>query len=154
MAKRSWLVYVGTYSAWAVISALAFWVLLVSRQAFMFVSARFVGDDIVRGWQARFYDKVFLIVVALGVLALVTLTESYLRRGIDRRDVIRRSAKIVGVELLVLSALDLVLALFQGSGAGGWLRWLILVVELVAGVALLAVGRGVSGGRLRVDAAD
>lgn len=142
MEKRSWLVYIGMYLAWAIVAALGFWLLLVSRQVFTYVAARYVGDDIVRGWQVRFYDKVFFIVVALFVLALFTLTESYLRKGIARRNVVQRFAKIAGVELLVLFVLDVVLVVLQGFVAIGWSRWLILVAELGIGVALFAVGRG------------
>jgi hypothetical protein len=141
MEKRNWLVYVVTYLAWAVVVALGFWLLLVSRQVFLHGAARYVGDDIVRGWQARFYDKVFLVVAAAFVLALFTLSESYLRNGIARRNVLQRFAKITSIELLLLFVLDAVLVLLQGVSVNGWLRWFFVAAELVAGIVLLFVGR-------------
>lgn len=154
MEKRSWLVYVGTYLAWAVVVALGFWLLILSRQVFLQVAARYVGDDIVRGWQVRFYDKVFFIIVALFVLALFTLTEAYLRQGIKRRNVVQRFAKISSVELLLLFVLDVVLMLLYGFGASGWSRWLILMAELALGVVFYLIGRVALRAKLKPNERD
>lgn len=141
MVKRSWIQYVGLYLLWAVVIALGFWLLLVSRETFLFGASFYVGDDIVRGWQVRFFDKAFFIIAGLFIIILVTTTEGYFRGGVEKGNLLRRFAEVAGIEVLIIFACDLLLALMQGAAASGWVRWLIIAAELLLGVVLFLFGR-------------
>ena len=144
MAKRRWLQVVGMYLLWAITIVLGFWLLIVSREAFLMAASFYVGDNIVRGWQMRFFDKAFFIAGGLFVLILFTLTEGYLRGGLEKQDLLKRFAKITSIELLLIFVFDILLVLLQGAAAGGWLRWLIVLAELLLGVAFFQIGRSAS----------
>ena len=141
MAKSRWLQVVGMYLLWALTIALGLWLLLVSREAFLTGASFYVGDDIVRGWQVRFLDKAVFIVGGLFVIILFTLTEGYLRGGLEKQDLFKRFAKITGIELLLIFGFDILLVLMQGAAAGSWLRWLIVLVELALGIVFFRIGR-------------
>lgn len=148
MAKRRWLQVLSMYLLWAIIIVLGFWLLLVSREAFLMGASYYVGDDIVRGWQVRFFDKAFFIAGGLFVVILFSLTEGYLRGGLEKQDLFKRFAKTTGIELLLIFVFDLILVLLQGTAAGGWTRWLIVLAELALGVAFSQIGRSASKMRL------
>ena len=141
MKKNRWLQVIGMYLLWAIIIALGFWLLLVSREAFLTGASFYVGDDIVRGWQVRFLDKAFFIAAGVFVVVLFAAAEGYLRGGLEKQDLLKRFAKVTGVELLIIFAFDLLLALMQGAMAGSLVRWALVLVELAAGVALFLMGR-------------
>ena len=141
MTKSRWMRVVGMYLLWVITIALGFWLLLVSREAFLMGAAFYVGDDIVRGWQVRFLDKAVFIAAGLFVIILFTLTEGYLRGGLEKQDLFKRFAKITGIELLLIFVFDILLVLMQGATAGSWLRWLIVFIELALGIAFFRIGR-------------
>ena len=144
MTKHNWIRDIEMYMLWAVVIALGFWLLLVSREAFLFGASFYVGDNIVRGWQVRFFDKAFFIIAGLFIIVLITLTEDYLRGGVQRGSLLRRFAEVAGIEVLIIFACDLLLALLQGTAASGWARGLIIAAELVVGVTLFLFGRASS----------
>ena len=128
------------YLYWVVLIALGFWFLVLSREAFLTASAYYAGDSFVRGWQARFLDKIFVLFVGVGVLVFFYATEGYLRAGVEKGDVLRRFAKVSGGMILAVFVVDLVLLLLQNL-TGVWLRWVVIVAELGLGVGLSWIGR-------------
>ena len=141
MTKKSWLTYVLFYLVWTILIALGFWFLIISREVFMTAAAYYVGDSITRGWQIRFYDRAFFVLVGIAVLVYIYATEGYLRSGIEKGDMLRRFFKTSGWVLLVIFVADFILLVLQQFAGGVWLRWVILVAELVLGVALSWAGR-------------
>jgi hypothetical protein len=138
MTKRYWpahaAVYVAAYVAWLLLLVLGLWILVVAREAFTGLAARYVGDSLSRGWQAGFVDKVLVVLAGLAWLAFMVLTEEYFREGAKRRVLRWRLGRVAGAEILLLFLTDLSLALLRGFG--GWLRILILAAELAAGLGL------------------
>ena len=141
MAKKNWLTYVLFYLLWTVLIALGFWFLILSRETFLAAAAYYAGDSFVRGWQTRFYDKIFFLFVGIAVLVFIYATEGHLRAGIEKHDMLRRFFKSSGLVMLAIFVMDLILLVLQKFGGGVWLRWLVVVAELGLGVGLTWVGR-------------
>jgi hypothetical protein len=80
-----------------------------------------------------------VLLAGLAWLAFMVLTEEYFRDGVRRRTLLRRVGRVAGPEILLLFFMDLSLALLRGLG--GWLRVLILAVELAAGLGLALLTR-------------
>ena len=141
MAKKRWFDYVLFYLLWTVLIALGFWFLILSRETFLTAAAYYAGDSFVRGWQTRFYDKVFFLFVGIAVLVFIYATEGYLRAGIEKHDMLRRFFKTSGWVLLAIFVMDLILLFLQQFAGGAWLRWVVLVAELGLGIGLSWMGR-------------
>lgn len=141
MTKKNWLIHIGVYLLWAVLVALGFWFLILSREAFLTAAAYYVGDSFTRGWQVRFYDKIFFLFVGLLLLIFIYVTENYLREGIEKHNVLRRFMKVVGWVLLLIAATDIVLLVLQGFTGAGLLRWLVIVAEVGLGTAFSWISR-------------
>jgi hypothetical protein len=135
--KRIWLRYVLAYLMWGVVLALGIWFIVISRNGLLGAFGTFyVGGSMSRVWQSRFYDRVYIIAVGLLWLVLMVFAEAYFREGVPRRQLLKRFARVVGPEILLILAADLFLFWLQG-GVGHWLRWFILGSELVVGVLLV-----------------
>jgi hypothetical protein len=136
--ENNWFMQVAIFLLWALSSVLSFWTILVAHQSFQVSIANlYVQDDIVRGWQARFFDKVFIIIAGLIWLIAVFFIEGYFRDGIAKHDVWRRAARVFGIELIIFFIFNLITALAIGS-AGGTLGILMLIGECVLGGGLYA----------------
>jgi hypothetical protein len=87
-------------------------------------------------------DRVVTVVLGLGWLAFVIITEDYFRKAVKKGNLLRRFARITGPVLLCIFVVDLVFFWLQGISSDNWLRWLILATELGGGIALVvAVGK-------------
>ena len=140
MVKKG-LGYFIAYLMWVVVMGLGLWFFVISRNGFLDILALYARGSVTRGWQTSFYDKVFSLALGLLWLAVMIVTERYLRRGVQQGDLIRRVAQVVGPELLLVFAADLGLLVLQGVGSANWLRWVVLGGEVVGGVLLLLYAR-------------
>jgi hypothetical protein len=76
----------------------------------------------------------------LGWLGLFIFAECYYRAGALEEGLVKRFARVTGPILLCVFAVDLILFWLQGIG-GDWLRWLILLAELIVGSVLVVYGK-------------
>ena len=139
--------YVSAYLMWIVDLALTLWLVFMSRTVFLGIFAlSYSGGpsfyaQLVYGHRVDFADKMFSILLGLGWLVFMILTEAYFRAGVARDDLFKRFAKVTGPVLLIIFVVDLILLWIQGPGGGVWLRWLMLVAELGFGITLLRLTR-------------
>ena len=135
--------FVSAYLMWAVDLALTFWLIFISRTAFLDIFAlSYTGDQssyamVIYARRVDFADKLFSILLGLGWLVFMIATEAYFRAGIVREDLFKRFARVTGPVLLGIFVVDLILFWLQGVGGSSLLRWLILAAELGIGIALL-----------------
>lgn len=157
MKTRHLAKQIGVFVAWAINSALAFWVMVVLRNALLAGLAVFyVGDSYPRAWRARFVDRAFFVFAGLALLIFLFASDGYLKDGIPKHDVLRRFARLLGIQLLILFPADLLTSLLQESLLGRF-AIVVMVIELLGGAGLLAysiwkaprrsVGVGSQGGR-------
>ena len=140
------LSYVSAYLMWILTAALGVWFMLISRSAFLGAFALCAGDSVHRAWQARFFEKVFVIAIGLLWLVAMIVVEQYFRMGVRRHSLLVRFAKVVGPELLAVFVVDALLLWLQ-RGSASWLRWLTLGGELVLGTALVWFARSAKAPR-------
>src|SRR3989304_1017541 len=137
--------YLGAYALWVVDLGLAFWLIFISGTVFLGIFALFNKPG---AWlysrRVDLADKVFLLILGLGLLVFMIVVEAYFRAGALRDDLLRRFARIPGPVLLGIFGVDLILFWLQGVGGGNWLRWLILAAELGIGIALVVSGKAQS----------
>jgi hypothetical protein len=130
--------YVGAYVLWLADLGLTFWLLFITRTAFLDIFALFYKEGAwVFSRRVDLVDKFFTIFLGLGWLVFMIVTEGYFRAGILRDDLLIRFARVTGPVLLGIFGVDLILFWLQGGGGGDWLRWLILAAELGLGIVLL-----------------
>jgi len=136
--ENKWFTQIVVFLLWALSSALGLWMLVAARQSLLVSMVNlYVKDDIVRGWQARFFDNVFFIIAGLVGLIGVFLIERYFRDGIGKDVVKCRAARLFGVELSILFIFNLV-TLIVGGSVGGTLSTLMLIGEGILGGGLYA----------------
>lgn len=136
------LKYASAYGIWIVDLGLAAWLFYLSRTVFLGLLALSgqAGE-----WQfaktVNLIDRVVTVVLGLGWLAFVIITEDYFRKAVKKGNLLRRFVRVTGPVLLCIFVVDLILFWLQGIGSSYWLRWLILAVELCVGIALVVSGK-------------
>ena len=134
--------YAIAYGMWLVDVGLSAWLVFVSRTALLTFLALFYEEgDFRYTKRADLTDNIFTLLLGLGWLALVVLTEGYYRAGALEENLQKRFARVTGPIVMCIFLVDLVLFGLQGFGGGDWLRWLILLAELVIGLVLILYAR-------------
>jgi hypothetical protein len=136
------LKYVSAYSMWIVVSGFVAWLFYLGRTVLLGLLALSgqAGE-----WQfaktVNLIDRVVTVVLGLGWLAFVIITEDYFRTTVKKENLLSRFARITGPVLLCIFVVDLVLFWLQGINSDNWLRWLFLAAELGGGIALVVAVR-------------
>lgn len=132
------------YVFWLVSLALGAWFVIIAREAFeTFLGRYFIkGPDqftVIR--QARFWDLVVSVVLWILWFAMMIIVEEYYRRGAEKNVMWRRFARVTAILLILIFIASLSQNLMLGFAVVGWLPWLLSVLELFAGIALIIVSR-------------
>jgi hypothetical protein len=136
------LKYVSAYILWIVGSGFVAWLFYLGRTVLLGLLALSgqAGE-----WQfaktVNLIDRVVTVVLGLGWLAFVIITEDYFRKAVKKGNLLSRFARVTGPVLLCIFVVDLVFFWLQGIGSDNWLRWLFLAVELGGGIALVVAVR-------------
>ncbi len=134
---EAWGKQIKIFIAWLVVSALGAWIFVITREAMLSVLSTFyVRESAPRAWRVRFLDRAYFIVAGLAYMVFIFAIDGYLRGGLPKRDVLRRLARVLGIQLLVLFPFDLTTYLLQRSLLGQWGE-VVLVIEILGGAALL-----------------
>jgi hypothetical protein len=135
---KQWLSYILAYLMWALNLLIGLWFILVSRQFLLiFLGVNYVGNNIARGTQVGFLDKVYLIALGLAWLIFMIVMEEDFKKSVEKKVLMKRFTRIAGPEFLLVFLADLGLLIVQGPNAAVWLRWLLLLAEL--GLAAVCV---------------
>ena len=134
--------YVVSYGMWTVDLGLSAWLFVLSRTTLLTYLARsYEAGDFRYSKTAKAADEVFTLLLGIGWLALIIITEEYYRRGALAEGLTQRFARVTGPILLAAFVVDMILFWQQGFTGRDWLRWLILSAELVSGVLLVVYGK-------------
>jgi hypothetical protein len=132
------LKYSLAYVLWILDLGLGLWLFFISRTALLDILAlSYRPGNFAYAHRVDFADKIFVITVGVGWLGLMIGIEYYYRTSALTGELLQRFARVTGLLLLCVFAVDLILFWVQGVGTSNWLRWLILAAELGAGAALL-----------------
>lgn len=127
---------------WFIDLGLATWLLFIARTALLVVPALiFNPGNFQYPKRAEVADKVFVILLGIGWLTFMIITQEYYSSGIKKGDLAKRFARITGPLLLCIFFVDSILFWIQGYAANNWLRLLIIIAELVVGLILVIYAR-------------
>lgn len=141
LQERRWILYPLVYAMWLAILLLGIWFLLISRDALLgLIDALMVDESTSHAWRLISFERFYMFGAGLIWLVVMVFSELYLRRGVARGELVPRFARIFGVLVLLVFVVDAIIFAMQGL-PGGWLRWLILAVELALGVICVREGR-------------
>jgi phosphatidylglycerophosphate synthase len=127
---KQWLSYLLAYVMWTLNLVIGVWVILISREFLVdFLGITYAGQNIGRGWQAGFLDKVYLIALGVAWLAFMIAIEDDFKKSVKKGTLMRRFTRIVGPEFLLVFLAYLGLLILQGinsvtSGCNGFSCWL------------------------------
>jgi hypothetical protein len=134
--------YAVAYGMLLVDLGLSAWLFIMSRTVLRAFLALSYEPGVFRQLKrAQVIDQISTILLGLGWLAFFVLAEGYYRAGALEEGLVKRFARVTGPILLCVFVLDLILFWLQGIGGDDWLRWLILLAELIIGSALVIYGR-------------
>ena len=134
MHRREIAGWTGVYAFWVLSVAIGIGLFLVSRQTVGIVVEIAGADDLARTAIDRFY----LFFAAIALIVVIVFLEHYYRTGFQKGRLLVRVARVVGIELLILTVLHVIPQLVLGW-YGGWLQRLVILAEGAGGFALLGV---------------
>jgi signal transduction histidine kinase len=141
MIKKS-MQYVIGYLMWVITLVIGAWFGIISWEGFQSLLTLFyVRNSPTYAARANFYRIVFFIVIGLLWGLLMIISEESYRKGVLAGNLTQRVAIIIGPLLLLSFLADTVLLLVTGIQNSFWLRWLIVLVELAAGIGLVYYAR-------------
>jgi hypothetical protein len=137
---RKAIKYLIAYTMWIANMLLSIWFVYLTRTSVLSIMALFYQQgDFQYTKLVNLVDRVLVIVLGLGWLVFTIITEEYFRSGALKENLPKRFARVAGPLILCIFIVDL--SLFWVQGVGEWMRWLILAIELVAGLALVVYSK-------------
>jgi hypothetical protein len=134
--------YAVAYGMLLVDLGLSAWLFIMSRTILLAFLALSSEPGVFRHLKrAQVIDQTSTVLLGLGWLALFVFAEGYYRAGALEEGLVKRFARVTGPILLCVFVVDVILFWLQGIGGDDWLRWLILLAELVIGLVLVVYGR-------------
>lgn len=139
--------YLSAYVMWLVDLGLAFWLVIVTRTVYLsFFALSYKPGAYIYAQRVDFVDKVLVLILGIGWLIFMIISESYFRKSAVRDDLFQRFATVSGPVLLSVFSVDLLLISVQGGG--DWRHWLILAAEVSLGIILVIFARSQSKSKL------
>ena len=135
------LKFVFAYGMWFVNLGLATWLLFIARPVLIVIPVLFFDpDDYFYPGRVDSAEKFLTLLLGIGWLVFMVVSEEYFRGGVLKGDIKRRVARVTGSAFLCIFVVDLILfgmGNFEGNGS----RWLILLAELIIGLVLVRYSR-------------
>ena len=139
---RKFFKYVLTYCLWLINFGLAAWLAFITRTVLFAVPTLFFHPGNFQFPQrAEVMDTVFTILLGIGLLTILVITQEYYLKGAEKGDLIERFARVTGPIFLGIFLVDSILFYMQGLDSSNWYRLLIILAELVAGILLIISSR-------------
>ncbi len=129
------------YLLWLVNALFGIWLIFICRNTWLAIfNQYYINGSPMRADRAGLLDRLFSILLGLLWFGLVIIFETYFRNSVAKNTLMKHFAKGTAPIVLAIFGVDLILALIQGFAIIGWLRFFILLVELVLGLALARLG--------------
>ncbi len=136
---KHWFGYVLAYVLWTINLAIGIFFIIISREFLLdFLGITYVGQNMARGYQVGFFDKVYLVALGLAWLIIMIVLEDDFKNSVTKGTLMRHFTRIAGPEFLLIFLANLGLLILQGINRAVWLQWLALLVEL--GLAAVCIG--------------
>ncbi len=127
--------YALAYIMWLVSFFLWLWFMFLSREAISGLLTMYYLDGSLNKMKVfQFFNQWYFYLTGLVWLILMIVVENYLRQGVVKGDLFRRIGKVIAPELILLAIANFARSLVRIFTT---VDWLILIVELVLGAALI-----------------
>ena len=127
---------------WIIDLGLAAWFAFITRTVLFAVPAvLFHPGNFQFPKRAEVMDKVFTLLLGIGLLTFLVITQEYYQKGVQKGNLIERFARITGPIFLGIFIVDSILFYMQGFELTNWYRLLIILAELVFGILLVMYSR-------------
>lgn len=134
--------YALAYILWIIDLGLALWLFFYGRTAFLSIYTFFFNPANWHNAQMmNAIDKALVVLLGLGWLIFMIVVEEYFRIGVSRGELPKRIARVTGPLLLTIFIVELVLLWLTGTAGINILRWLIMLIELSAGIILIVLAK-------------
>ena len=135
------LKYIAAHLLWLVNALFGLWLVFLSRNTWLAAFNQFyINGSPTRVTRAGLYDRVLSIILGIIWFLMVIYFETYFVNGMLKSELLKRFAKATGPIVVAFFVVDCILALIQGLPNMAWSRLVIMLVELVLGIALLRFG--------------
>jgi hypothetical protein len=136
MSKAKQIVgYALAYAMWLVSFFLWLWFMFLSREAISgLLTMHYLDGSLNKMKVFQFFNQWYFYLTGLVWLILMIVVENYLRQGVLKGDLLRRISKVIAPELILLAIANFARSFVLLFTA---VDWLILVIELVLGAALI-----------------
>jgi hypothetical protein len=139
---RNFFKYVLTYSLWLINFGLTAWLAFITRTVLFAVPSLFFHPGNFQfPKRAEVMDKGFTILLGIGLLTFLVISQEYYLKGARKGDLIERFARFTGPIFLGIFIVDSILFYMQGIDANNWYRLMIILTELVLGILLVIYSR-------------
>lgn len=130
------------YVLLVIILLVGLWVFFLGREVSSgWMRLYYVGESFTRGYQAGFFDRMITLFLGLGWLVLFVVSEELMRRQPTQARVLTVFSRFMGTLCLLAFVLDILLVVFvTGAAAVNWIRWLVIITELVLGGCFAFLG--------------
>ncbi len=135
--KKSWLNTLAAYGAWAVFILLGIFFLITSRNSLGSYLDVYYENSFQRIKEANFINQVFFLIGGLILIVVMIVVEEYFKNGAHKGLLLKRSARVFGVEILFIGAASAVPPLIAGFSP---LISLVLALELTIGLLFVWYG--------------
>lgn len=132
---------VAAYLLWLVDALFSVWLVFICRNTWLTIfSQYYIYGSPTRANRAGLFDRILSIALGFLWFGLIIFLEPYFRNGVAKGELIRRFAKATGPIILAIFGVDFILTLILGVAVVGWLRLVIILIELVLGIVLVRFG--------------
>ena len=139
---RNFFKYVFTYSLWIIDFGLAAWLAFITRTVLFAVPSLFFHPGTLQfPKRAEVMDKVFTILLVIGLLTFLVITQEYYLNGARKGNLLERFARVTGPVFLGIFIVESILFFMQGIDLNNWYRLMIILAELVLGILLIIYSR-------------
>jgi len=121
------------YILWLITVAVGIFILFMSRSVIMAAIALLVENH----WLHRVLDKAAFILAGIALLAVVGYSEYYLRKGMDRKQLLRNFLRVLGIEVIIIFLSHLFFDILSGFAGIGTEGYVLIAAELVVGAGAL-----------------
>jgi hypothetical protein len=124
---------------WLVTIGLGLWFFLLSKNSFLGVLANlYVRGNSARSYEVRFFEKAYIVIIGLIFTIAMLAVFEFFRFGAEKPDFLDRISLVIGIELVLIFVADFTWLWAQHFQSKDYLRWSLLIGELIIGSGMLA----------------
>lgn len=146
--KNFCLNYIIPYGMWLVFFVLGVEFVFISHQGFLALLYIFFSQgNAYLTMAGQLLDKMYFLVAGVGLIILVIMVIDYFEKGVEKKLLTVRIARVMGLELLFLFGAHFLLISLGLLRSMSAVQIMLIVAEFLGGIGLLWARKKISGKR-------